>query len=196
MQLARLAYRHRSNAIYWVSLLLAPIAAGGAAAFGLIVKGWRADIAATQGVVVWVMYISAGLIASMHIYNYRHETDIRTFATPPTPMGYEPVPQYAHDEAVDWQPDIILIPTAQGQGVTLHLMPAQLKELQRRIRDNKWGLPVNSMTTFTHTQVDVLRAEVLRHKLAEMRGREVHWTPDGALKILRASPTVVTGIQN
>ena len=168
----------------------------GAIGFGLIWQavGFPVEYTVKIAAGAFMVYAGNALIVSI-LASQRDLDSRRRYAeatqprAQPAPDGF--VPLYASDVAAEWQPDIVMIPTAPGQGVTLHLRAVQLGELKRRIKDNEWGLPINGMKTFSTTEVKALREEALRHELAENHGREVRWTGDGALKILRARPTPI-----
>lgn len=184
---------------YAAACVIAPIA--GAVGAGLIwqATGFPVEYTVKMALGGGLVFAANGLMVSL-LVSQRDLDSRRRYAEAtqrrneqPAPDGFIAIPraQYAAEVDADWRPDIVMIPTAPGQGVMLHLRAVQLGELKRRIKDNEWGLPINGMKTFSTTEVKALREEVLRHELAENHGREVRWTGDGALKILRARPTPI-----
>ena len=99
---------------------------------------------------------------------------------------------YAADTAA-YQPGLVVIPNERGNaGGMLHVTPDQLTILKRRIRSNNLSLPINGLDKFSSVQAKDLRAEVLRLGLGEAHGNNnqmVRWTGEGAVRVLRASPT-------
>lgn len=192
MRLASLLIRERGTLVYWVSLLFAPVVAGVGAAWGLDAKGWRADIAASMGVATWMMYFSAGVVASMHLHEMRRETDYRqadATAEYTAPVGFDPMYADEADNSVD---NLVIVHADKGQNYFLHISKSQLRSLKRRIDKGFYRIPVNSMEGFTSTQTQALRAELLAVGLATNTGRknsEVEITPEGIIAIRSATTT-------
>lgn len=177
---------------YAAACVIAPIA--GAVGAGLIwqATGFPVEYTVKMALGGGLVFAANGLMVSL-LVSQRDLDSRRKYSlamqernAPPAPAGFA---QFAQDAAAEFAPDIVMIPTGPNRGVTLHVSAAQVKELKHRIRKNEWGLPINGMATFTSTQVKDLRVEVVGHGLAEYHGKEVHWTADGALCVLRASPT-------
>jgi hypothetical protein len=168
----------------------------GAIGFGLIWQavGFPVEYTVKIAAGAFMVYAGNALIVSI-LASQRDLDSRRRYAeatqprAQPAPDGF--VPLYASDVAAEWQPDIVMIPTGAGQGVTIHVSPVQLRELKRRIRENNLGLPVNGFTTLSSTQAKRLRVEALDRGLADNHGGRVLWTPEGALGVLRSSSSPI-----